>query len=164
MDTSFERQSGKDEWLTMKFIPKILKTMSCWFFAGRLDRDGYGKLHCPYTKKDRAHQISYFLFKGTIPEGKCVCHSCDIRNCVNPEHLFLATNRENTADRHRKGRDARGIKNWNTKLSMKLARHIRYIYSKGGMSQRELAKKFNICQATVNEILHNKIWKDGYII
>jgi hypothetical protein len=65
---------------------------------------------------------------GPIPSGMMVCHRCDVRNCVNPKHLFLGTNRDNMADMVRKGRKvrfaARGEKNGNAKWSDKIAHEV----------------------------------------
>lgn len=66
-------------------------------------RCGYGQFNTS-IKLVRAHRFSYELHFGKIPQGMFVCHKCDIPNCVNPEHLFLGTPKDNTQDCIRKGR------------------------------------------------------------
>jgi hypothetical protein len=69
---------------------------------------GYGKMESAhFPGEQRAHRIAYLIFRGAIPTGMYVCHSCDVRSCVNPDHLWLGTAVENNADRDRKGRTYR---------------------------------------------------------
>lgn len=104
-------------------IPPALRFMShvltepntgCWLWTAALNRGGYGKvvLRHPETKQRRhftAHRWSYELFVGAIPDGTCVCHKCDVRCCVNPDHLFLGDHQSNAADREIKGRGRRSV-------------------------------------------------------
>jgi hypothetical protein len=77
----------------------------CWIWTGATD--GYtlygkvGKLFYGYRK---THRIFWFLFYGHVPKGKCVLHKCDNQYCVNPEHLFIGTLKENNDDKMAKGR------------------------------------------------------------
>lgn len=77
---------------------------SCWPWKGRSGHYGmigYG------IATIYAHRASYLLHFGEIPDGLCVCHSCDNPLCVNPHHLWLGTQKENLEDMRRKGRDSR---------------------------------------------------------
>jgi hypothetical protein len=86
-----------------KFISKINMTDSCWLWTGRLNSDGYGQFDI-YRKPKGAHVLSYLFFKGSIPNGKEICHThSGNRHCVNPKHLYAATHAENMRDRLRHG-------------------------------------------------------------
>lgn len=89
------------------FFNKVNKTETCWLWTGCIDKSGYGKVKIKGVHK-RSHRVSYEMRFGQIPDGLFVCHKCDVRNCVNPEHLFLGTNMDNVRDAMSKGRFPRG--------------------------------------------------------
>lgn len=87
-----------------KYVPE--PNSGCWIWVGA-ERKGYGRLY--YRKGGRqlpyaAHRLSYELHKGTIPSGMHVCHRCDNPSCVNPDHLFCGTDKDNVQDMIAKGR------------------------------------------------------------
>lgn len=80
----------------------------CWFFLNAIKPSGY----CYFKFAGEgarllAHRASYKIYKGEIPKGMLVLHDCDNRLCVNPDHLFLGTHKDNTQDMIRKGRHGR---------------------------------------------------------
>jgi hypothetical protein len=75
----------------------------CWVWKGTKNWYSYGKFR-HNNKMYRAHRFSYELFKDKIPHGKIVCHSCDYTSCVNPDHLWIGTMKENVQDMIKKGR------------------------------------------------------------
>ena len=82
---------------------KVIKTDYCWEWTGLKYPSGYGRFCKKY-----AHRFSYEIHKGEIYNNLKVCHSCDNPSCVNPEHLWLGTQKDNVQDRDKKGRGIGG--------------------------------------------------------
>lgn len=133
------------------------RSEGCWFWIGYKDPNGYGRLHVGNIPM-LASRLSYQLHLGDIPDGKYVCHKCDIPACVNPEHLFLGTQRDNVADMIEKGRDRKrglpGIEHHASKLNDENVRLIRM----SDQTDAGLARQFNVSRATIHAVRKRKTW------
>ena len=127
----------------------------CWIWQGHVLNRGHGILRVGKTMVV-ASRFSYEYFKGKIPDGMLVCHSCDVRNCVNPNHLFLGTYQDNSDDMFSKGRNRhlRGEQNPTSKLTIEQIKEIREC----NLSLRKLAEKFGVTYGHVGKIRRNESW------
>ena len=131
---------------------------ACQIFEGSKDQKGYG-LKRYKGKLYRAHRLTWLLTRGEIPEGYLVCHRCDNPSCVNVDHLFLGTPKDNTTDMINKKRQGifTGELNGFSKLKEQDVLYIRSNTRK--CPQKVLAKQFNVSQTTISDIQLGKIWK-----
>lgn len=144
--------------LEPRFWAKVNKTKTCWLWTASKTWDGYGRIGVHTPKQwDRAHRISWEIHFGPIPPGLYVLHRCDVRLCVNPDHLFLGTCAENLADMHEKGRSPRGARNGNAKLTEEAVTEIRRRRA-AGESLASVATRFGIHQNHVTAITTRRRW------
>lgn len=149
----------KEPCVIWKIFQRIsIDSNGCWNWRLRCDRQGYGTIVFK-GKKLKAHRFVYWALRGPIkPEPLVMCHSCDNRKCVNPEHMFWGTRAENQNDMKLKGRAAKGARNGMAKLTELEIFEIRTLGSRGAQ-QKELAKIFGVTQPTISYIMNKKVWK-----
>lgn len=129
----------------------------CWLHPGGVTKAGYAQDNWR-SKREDAHRVSFRAFNGDIPDDMQVCHSCDVKICINPKHLFLGTVQVNADDKVSKDRQCRGETRPLAKLTEADVRKIRLLAAEG-VSHTELAKMFNYARANVTRLVNGKIWK-----
>lgn len=131
----------------------------CWIWDACIDRLGYGRFMVKKYGEVLAHRVSYILFKTQIPKGLYVLHKCDVRCCVNPDHLFLGTQADNVQDMVNKGRakgySAPGEKHYRAKLTTAIVQKIK----KSTCSQKEMANKYGVTQSHISYLKSGKRWR-----
>ncbi len=133
----------------------------CLEYTGSTDGNGYGRTKIGGRKGKfmLIHRFVYEEIKGPIPESMCVCHSCDNPPCINPNHLFLGTHKDNMADMAKKDRAYRtiGEKSGVCKLSKEQVSTIK----KDSRKQIEIAEEYGLSKSHVSMIKNYKTRKDG---
>ena len=145
--------------LEERFWFKVNKTDYCWEWVGGKNSSGYGTIY--NEKTVLVHRLSWQIHFGDIIEGLCVCHSCDNKKCVNPDHLFLGTQQDNMNDMVEKGgnNSPKGEKNGMHKLSESDIHIIKYMLGEGS-TQSNVAKLFGVSQPVISNINLQKAWRD----
>lgn len=168
--------------LKARFLSNVeIQSNGCWLWIGNRSKDGYGSILL-WKKHRRAHRIAWLIFRGSIPFTKKVLHDCptgDNPLCVNPDHLWLGTSKQNSEDMVRKGRQAcgdrsgarlyperrpRGEAHGRAKLTKVKVFNIRNEYKTGkghGVTQYTLADKYDVSQHTIYLIVNGRIWKEA---
>lgn len=164
----------KNEKVIKFFMERVNETESCWLWTRKPNPEGYGEIQSnPFGIKTRAHRLSYELFKGPIPNGKWVLHHCDVRHCVNPDHLYSGTAADNNRDTKLRGRTCRGlrhaahlypdfIKKGEDSPSAKLTeKTIIEIFNRiiAGEKQKNLAKEYGINRSLISGIMARTHWR-----
>ena len=166
-----------------RFWSYVEISKDCWNWIGAIANSGYGVLSVGGKKGKTflCHRISYCLYYGKFDESLLVCHTCDNRSCVNPNHFFLGTDEDNLKDMYQKGRHGmlgkkmreevikkvqlsrkgkyQGEKACNVKLKEKDVMKIRKLLLDGNYTEREIGDMFGVSLYTISDIKRGKSWK-----
>jgi predicted XRE-type DNA-binding protein len=134
------------------FEKDVIKQEGCWGWKGTIHKSGYPTISTSNIQKTRlAHRISWIIHKGSIPNDLHVLHSCDVRSCTNPEHLFLGTHLDNMRDRTIKLRQP-------SKLTKDQVIEIKQHLKEGHLTHKEIAKTFGVAGSVISNINKGKSW------
>lgn len=151
--------------LVQRFWSKVRRLEgndACWLWTGAWRGNGYGAIKVDGYVMD-SHVVSWRIAHGgvVVPDGNLIAHRCDVRPCVRPEHLFLATPSENMVDARDKGRldesRNRGEKQHFAVLTEEIVRKARGLRD-SGMSGRKIAVELNVPYSAVAPMLAGKTW------
>lgn len=145
--------------LERRFLKRVNKTATCWFWTGAIlrQRYGYGQFNLRRVNGGswpfRAHRVAYALWVNDIAPTDVVAHRCDNPPCVNPEHLWVTDQAGNLADMRSKSRHY-------TKLTPDQVREIRARYDPKLRNGRSLAREFGIDYSLPGKIARRDLWAD----
>lgn len=132
----------------------------CVIWIGAWQNKGYGQTRYE-GKTILAHRAAYIVHIGKIPDGLFVLHKCDVPSCINPQHLFLGTQKDNIHDMISKGRGRLGYNSeWYSKFCADDIRRFRAMYASGKYTINGLAKKVGITSGGMWKIIRRKTWKE----
>lgn len=146
-----------------EFLANVSKTDTCWLWIGELNSKGYGR----YKRKYFAHRAAFYLVHKRLPKDKMICHRCDNRACVRPDHLFEGNASDNARDAYYKGRlnittisKGTQFKSGNTlniigPIPESTVIEIRRLYSEG-INQTIIAKQYGFKRNIIWKIVNNK--------
>lgn len=157
--------TGPVGWITHSELVESIKysTAGCWIWQRHKDTKGYGTLG-RHRKIWKAHRISYFMFHADASldvltnKTLFVCHKCDKPACINPEHLFLGTSRDNVYDSIKKGRWPVGVNKTQAKLTADDVRTIRKLRLEG-VPVKNMVLQFKVTKRVIYDIFLGKKYK-----
>jgi hypothetical protein len=139
-----------------RFMARVSPSDGCWQWIGAINPNK-ARRNYPLAmfyldgKNQKASRAAWLLLRGPIPEAMHVCHTCDNPLCVNPDHLFLGTHRDNMHDCAVKGRVG------TAKLNPDRVRQIRLL-RRNGMSMQAIADRFEVSERAVEFVLKGVTW------
>lgn len=159
-----------------RFMSKVQESGDCWLWTARTKPKGYGMFDVSHEGRERtllAHRFAYEVSNGEIPEGLMVLHTCDTPSCVNPQHLFLGTHRDNMDDMISKGRSTRGERNPTKLYPDRVTRGVQHPKTHLtendvcdirwqralGHTLREIGERYGMTTGAIHSIVARKTWR-----
>ncbi len=127
----------------------------CWYWKGCIASDGYGRFWFQGFS-EKSHRMAYRIANGKINPGSHVLHTCDNPSCVNPDHLFLGSNKDNVADRVMKGRCAKGEDIGSAQLINWEVIQINRLFMQKLYSTKQIAYFFSVSVEIIQRIRNGK--------
>lgn len=130
----------------------------CWEWTGAI-KEGYGIFSVNHKDK-LAHRLMYEKYKGKIPQGMNICHTCDNPKCVNPEHLWVGSQAENVADmmKKRRGLKSFGSNHHFSTITDEIAREIK-TKLRDGMTIKQVHMILGASYRVVQHIHAETTWR-----
>lgn len=146
--------------LQRRFEAKFVVAESgCWLWTAAQNGVGYGKIGITRKSVRDAHRVSWELYRGDIPSGMLVLHRCDVKLCVNPEHLYLGNKTRNALDAVERGQNAVGAQCSFAKLTNTDVKFIRRAYT-AGVRVRDLMSKFNVSESVIYRCVRRESYRN----
>lgn len=151
------RRTSLEEKILTYSIPE--PNSGCWLWLGSVSTSGYGRVtHRAMGGALQAHRASWMVFRGKILDGLFVLHKCDVRPCVNPDHLFLGTHQDNMRDMVSKGRSKPGYVWGDTVGTSRLTKEQVYYILSSPLNQHAIARELGVWQTTISRIRAGHTW------
>lgn len=153
-----KKRLPESERFASKFTPE--PNTGCWLWLGGLDQDGYGKFTTWRGSKWAnigAHRFSIGFHGAPVPPGMLVCHHCDNPACVNPDHLYIGTPKDNASDIDRRGRRPLGERAPNAKLTRATVSSARALLA-SGMSVSAASRALSVNVRTLSDVARGVSW------
>lgn len=133
-----------------RFWRGVIVTDGCWLWTSHVV-DGYGSIRV-HGRQMKVHRYSFAIHYGYLPANLKILHTCDIRNCVRPTHLFVGTDGDNARDRSAKGRSA-------SVLTREIVDRLPVIKRRTGLTDSQLARIYGVHQTTITRALNGSRWR-----
>ncbi len=149
-----------DDRLKARFWAKVDRSADCWLWTAWKRTSGYGGFGLCTGLGVVAHRVSWVIANGEeVPVGMLVCHTCDVRACVNPAHLWIGTHMQNVEDMISKGRASYpiGEARPNSKLTPDCVREIRRLRGQGA-TYESIGARFGVGTSTIVHVVMRRTW------
>lgn len=138
----------------------VVTDSGCIEWVGHRSTYGYGVIQSKIHGSIGAHRVALGIALGQpVPKGKHVLHRCDNPPCVNPDHLFIGTDKDNVADMLAKGRNRYGVSHPMSKLTEEKVREIKRRRATEGTRWKDLAADYGVSYTAIQKIFEGKTWK-----